>query len=86
MQGPVNARQGEHAADGTALSCDAAAPPVIASKHCCVHAAGLQAEKLVAKLDALGTTAGDLGLSLFKVAKFEVRAGSHTTRVLLVWP
>lgn len=38
---------------------------------CCVcHA---QAEKLVAKLDALGTTAGDLGLSLFKVAKFEVR-------------
>lgn len=33
----------------------------------------MQAEKLVAKLDALGATAGDLGLSLFKVAKFEVR-------------
>lgn len=33
----------------------------------------VQAEKLVAKLDALGATAGDLGLSLFKVAKFEVR-------------
>ncbi len=32
----------------------------------------VQAEKLVAKLDALGATAGDLGLSLFKVAKFEV--------------
>jgi hypothetical protein len=32
-----------------------------------------QAEKLVAKLDTLGSTAGDLGLSLFKVAKFEVR-------------
>jgi hypothetical protein len=38
----------------------------------------LQAEKLVAKLDALGTTAGDLGLSMFKVAKFEVRTGSTT--------
>lgn len=33
----------------------------------------IQAEKLVGKLDQLGATAGDLGLSLFKVAKFEVR-------------
>lgn len=33
-----------------------------------------QAEKLVGKLDQLGATLGDLGLSLFKVAKFEVRA------------
>lgn len=33
------------------------------------------AEKLVAKLDALGATAGDLGLSLFKVAKFEEAEG-----------
>lgn len=40
---------------------------------CVVCGVGLQAEKLVAKLDALGATAGDLGLSLFKVAKFEVR-------------
>lgn len=40
------------------------------------HLSACQAEKLVAKLDALGTTAGDLGLSLFKVAKFEVRARS----------
>lgn len=38
------------------------------SFSCCLT----QAEKLVAKLDALGATAGDLGLSLFKVAKFEV--------------
>lgn len=36
----------------------------------------LQAEKLVGKLDQLGATAGDLGLSLFKVAKFEVRHGT----------
>lgn len=33
------------------------------------------AEKLVGKLDALGSTAGDLGLSLFKVAKFEEAEG-----------
>lgn len=42
-----------------------------------------QAEKLVAKLDALGATAGDLGLSLFKVAKFEVCA-LHTLPVVPV--
>lgn len=36
-------------------------------------AVAVQAEKLVGKLDQLGGTAGDLGLSLFKVAKFEVR-------------
>lgn len=44
---------------------------------CCRRCLLCQAEKLVAKLDALGATAGDLGLSLFKVAKFEVRACSH---------
>eukprot|EP00879_Flechtneria_rotunda_P009329 GHRR01009767.1.p2 GENE.GHRR01009767.1~~GHRR01009767.1.p2 ORF type:complete len:234 (+),score=100.44 GHRR01009767.1:1672-2373(+) len=35
----------------------------------------LQAEKLVGKLDQLGATAGDLGLSLFKVAKLEEAEG-----------
>jgi hypothetical protein len=40
----------------------------------------VQAEKLVAKLDALGATAGDLGLSLFKVAKFEVRSMARNVR------
>jgi hypothetical protein len=35
----------------------------------------LQAEKLVGRLDQLRATAGDLGLSMFKVAKFEVRLG-----------
>jgi hypothetical protein len=46
----------------------------------------VQAEKLVAKLDALGATAGDLGLSLFKVAKFEVScvARDHA-RVHQMW-
>ncbi|KAF6260469.1 hypothetical protein COO60DRAFT_892770 [Scenedesmus sp. NREL 46B-D3] len=33
------------------------------------------AEKLVGKLDQLGSTAGDLGLSMFKVAKFEEAEG-----------
>eukprot|EP00775_Hariotina_reticulata_P008356 gene8356-8540_t len=36
---------------------------------------GREAEKLVAKLDQLGAAAGDLGLSLFKVAKFEEAEG-----------
>lgn len=47
---------------------------------CCIFlAVACQAEKLVAKLDALGGTAGDLGLSLFKVAKFEVGACACAT-------
>jgi hypothetical protein len=46
-------------------------PPCVCRLLCCARPT--QAEKLVGKLDALGSTAGDLGLSLFKVAKFEVR-------------
>ena len=35
----------------------------------------LQAERVIDKLDKLGAVHGDLGLSLFKVAKFEEAEG-----------
>lgn len=44
-------------------------------RHLLMCSACCQAEKLVGRLDQLGATAGDLGLSLFKVAKFEVSSG-----------